>query len=227
MTTFEDFQASLEALLKDPDMHGTRAKHRILAEVGRIHSRMSDVESKPTIPFHIALTAYTYMLENTCSPQEALEYSALAHGEDGEHLLGMRHNPYYHAKRVVDATDDHSVTQGMKKAGVMCKTTKRSLVQTKTLNSQLTSLNDLLRITDRQRKLEETVMQHEERINALESRTTATEEDVKSILDRMDTLEKVIHLTQVEGWTRKEVAAYLGKSERTVYRMLAKHSDRD
>lgn len=225
-SSFEAFQKALEDLIREEGMEDFKSKYRVMMEVERTHSRLSNVETRPTVPFDIALTTYMYMLENECSTTEALGYAALTHGEDEQDILGRRHHPYYHAKKVFTQTKDHEVVLDMKDSGVLDRSSKKLLTQAKTLNSQLTGLEHLKMLTIRQRLLEDKVATHEERIASLEARMQTTESNIDAILQTMSTEDKVVFLIEEQGWKRKRVAQFLGKSERTIYRILGKEREK-
>lgn len=128
-------------------------------------------------------------------------------------MYDMRHNPYYHAKRVVEQADKEDVQVAMKEQGVLKPSTRRSLVSARTVNSQLNSLGDLLEITQKQ-----TTMQQE--IEDLKRRVSAVEDSVDIILATMDLKDKIAYLRQ-QGWKQKEIAEKVDRSVRTVKRYLS------
>lgn len=221
MTTKSDVLKAVADYLARESKHTYADAHILKRDIERQFGRsLSDVETQSTIPFHIAMTAYVYTLNNSCTPQEALEYAALQHGEDGIEVYDMRHNPYYHAKRVVETADKEDVQKAMKEQGVLKPSTRRSLVGARTVNSQLNSLNDLLEITQKQTKMQQ-------EIDELKRRVGAVEDNVDLILATMELKDKIDYLRK-QGWKQKEIAEKVERSLSTVKRysqMLNKEGD--
>lgn len=82
MTTKSDVLKAVAEYLSSEGNHTYADAHMLKRDIERQFGRtLSDVPTQATIPFHIAMTAYVYTLNNNCTPQEALEYAALQHGE--------------------------------------------------------------------------------------------------------------------------------------------------
>lgn len=171
------------------------------------------------MPYEIGMTAYTYVLENGGSAEEAFEYSVTMHSKSIEWLNEIKNHPYYHSAKVVKGHDEHPQQRQMMENGTMDRS---ALKGSETVNKQIRKLSRYKRVSDKLESLEESDKHQQAQIDKLDADLGVHTTEIAE-LKRLTGSKGLSNKEKGEvlyrrGCTQKAVADALGVGLRTVKR---------
>lgn len=197
---------------------------------GRANKVSTSKSKKPRIKLEDSLMAYKYLLDNTCTVDEALCYSMEYSNLDEEALLAYvklaKNNRVFNIKTNVVNSNKHSIQKDMIKCNLF---NRKALNKCKTPNEQLTELLYQKEMYNRFKDLENANSNinqamvnltvdniRKDRINKINKLIS----EIKAGEGTTDYLKEVAYILSQHGKTQKEISVIVNKDIRTVGRWL-------
>lgn len=181
-------------------------------------SFMGSQSSSEKISLSFAITAFTYQIEQECSPQESIKYAAQVHSKDYDQLIkdGTHNRRWWIGDKVAgripwfnEQTDNALLPR---------KKVKESVKNSSTFRKGLGDMSNY-------QKLDKEIRKMKERLDRLENDSIIKSLSIEHIQDNLDLVQsgkEKAEVLQAKGFTQKEIAKLLGKTDRTVRRWLSK-----
>lgn len=208
------FISHIEALI---DSGQTKTAMALLTKLEKAtYSHMGSVSTSDKISLPFATTAYRYQIETECSPREAMRNACIVHDKDFDVLYkdGVHNKRWYLGSKLVNNLEWFSVPSDV--AIIQKKTVVEGVKTSSTFRKGQGVLQEW-------QKMKNDIRTMGERLDKLESDNVKRDLSVEYIQDVMSIVlsdKEKAEMLKHKGYTYKEVAALLGKSERTIIRWL-------
>ena len=208
------FISHIEALI---DSGQTKTAMALLTKLEKAtYSHMGSVSTSDKISLPFATTAYRYQIETECSPREAMRHACIVHDKDFDVLYkdGVHNKRWYLGGKLVNNLEWFSVPSDV--AIIQKKTVVEGVKTSSTFRKGQGVLQEW-------QKMKNDIKTMGERLDKLESDNVKRDLSVEHIQDVMSIVlsdKEKAEMLKNKGYTYKEVAALLGKSERTIIRWL-------
>lgn len=208
------FISHIEALI---DSGQTKTAMALLTKLEKAtYSHMGSVSTSDKISLPFATTAYRYQIETECSPREAMKHACIVHDKDFDVLYkdGVHNKRWYLGGKLVNNLEWFSVPSDV--AIIQKKTVVEGVKTSSTFRKGQGVLQEW-------QKMKNDIKTMGERLDKLESENVKRDLSVEHIQDVMSIVlsdKEKAEMLKNKGYTYKEVAALLGKSERTIIRWL-------
>lgn len=208
------FISHIEALI---DAGQTKTAMALLNKLEKAtYSHMGSVSTSDKISLPFATTAYRYQIETECSPREAMKHACIVHDKDFDVLYkdGVHNKRWYLGGKLVNNLEWFSVPSDV--AIIQKKTVVEGVKTSSTFRKGQGVLQEW-------QKMKNDIRTMGERLDKLESDNVKRDLSVEHIQDVMSIVlsdKEKAEMLKNKGYTYKEVAALLGKSERTIIRWL-------
>lgn len=182
--------------------------------------KMKEDSTTLTISKQLGVTAYAYQVDNDCHPDESLIHAAIKHNEDPERVLESKGKTWRHNKSTVS---ENPGLFSNSRFGVVAVELRKSVRNSDTLCSGLTSVSAFSRLKSRVDTLEEIEVENKAIIEALASEALSSRIDMDKIKEAsgwvVNDKEKAITM-KASGCKTAAIARALGVTSRTVQRWL-------
>lgn len=208
------FISHIEALI---DSGQTKTAMALLTKLEKAtYSHMGSVSTSDKISLPFATTAYRYQIETECSPREAMRHACIVHDKDFDVLYkdGVHNKRWYLGGKLVNNLEWFSVPSDV--AIIQKKTVVEGVKTSSTFRKGQGVLQEW-------QKMKNDIKTMGERLDKLESDNVKRDLSVEYIQDVISIVlsdKEKAEMLKNKGYTYKEVAALLGKSERTIIRWL-------
>lgn len=208
------FISHIEALI---DLGQTKTAMALLTKLEKAtYSHMGSVSTSDKISLPFATTAYRYQIETECSPREAMRHACIVHDKDFDVLYkdGVHNKRWYLGGKLVNNLEWFSIPSDV--AIIQKKTVVEGVKTSSTFRKGQGVLQEW-------QKMKNDIKTMGERLDKLESENVKRDLSVEHIQDVMSIVlsdKEKAEMLKDKGYTYKEVAALLGKSERTIIRWL-------
>lgn len=208
------FISHIEALI---DSGQTKTAMALLTKLEKAtYSHMGSVSTSDKISLPFATTAYRYQIETECSPREAMKHACIVHDKDFDVLYkdGVHNKRWYLGGKLVNNLEWFSIPSDV--AIIQKKTVVEGVKTSSTFRKGQGVLQEW-------QKMKNDIKTMGERLDKLESDNVKRDLSVEHIQDVMSIVlsdKEKAEMLKNKGYTYKEVAALLGKSERTIIRWL-------
>ena len=208
------FISHIEALI---DSGQTKTAMALLTKLEKAtYSHMGSVSTSDKISLPFATTAYRYQIETECSPREAMRHACIVHDKDFDVLYkdGVHNKRWYLGGKLVNNLEWFSIPSDV--AIIQKKTVVEGVKTSSTFRKGQGVLQEW-------QKMKNDIKTMGERLDKLESENVKRDLSVEHIQDVMSIVlsdKEKAEMLKNKGYTYKEVAALLGKSERTIIRWL-------
>lgn len=223
MTDLTKIQQDIETLLEKLDTKQRMivatnlqqtTKHKATQQEGYI--------KKDYMDFEFVATAYRYILDNSCTAIEALEYAAITLDYPNDYVVNTKDNKFYYTKTVVDTHDKHPKQKRMLKD----KTLNKTLIKKSSSPSQLTNtLSRSVEVQDKLDSLREVDKLQQEEINTLKVSNDKHEQEIKDLQELTGvttlSLQEQAKYLYDRNHSKTNIAKALGVNRKTISRWLS------
>lgn len=208
------FIGRIEALI---DAGQTKTAMALLSKLEKAtYSHMGSVSTSDKISLPFATTAYRYQIETECSPREAMQHACVVHDKDFDVLYkdGVHNKRWYLGGKLVNNVEWFNIPSEV------------AIIQKKTVTEGVKTSSTFRKgqgVLQEWQKMKNDIKTMGERLDKLESDNVKRDLSVEHIQDIMSIVlsdKEKAEMLKNKGYTYKEVAALLGKSERTIIRWL-------
>ena len=182
--------------------------------------QMKDNSTTLTISKQLGVSAYAYQVDNDCHPDESLRHAAIKHNEDPDRVLESKGKTWRHNKAAVYENPELFSNA---KFGEVAVELRKSIRNSDTLSSGLTSVSAFSKLKARVETLEECNAENRAIIEALANEALSSRIDMDKIKEvsgwTVSDREKAITM-KASGCRTAAIARTLGVTSRTVQRWL-------
>lgn len=216
----ERTQGYIDAILWDiaHGKMGRRNTERIKIAITKGCNQLVKDDSKRYLTKDEGRLAYSKVLQDDQTAQQALEQVADFYGKDRAWIDEVKNSNYFHSRTVTEEYDTHPIQKAMKKDG----TFSVEIPKSKTPNQQLRRLQGSKKLHNRLNELSEARDILEVKVEGLEAKVAINESNIDNTmlsigLTPMSNKDKALKL-KASGFKQTFVASYLGVDTRTVRR---------
>lgn len=187
-------------------------KHAIETQFKQTAMQDPNYIPKDWVKAPFAITAYTYILENGCTADEAFNHAIEVHGKDEDWLKDAKNYKFYYSKDVVDAHDNHPKQKAMVKRKTIHKS---ALKASGTVNQQMRTLARDVNVDNRLLDLEGDVkhLKGQDKKHATQIQMLKMGFIISDGVSKKD-----LAMRMKDLFTQKDIADYLDITTRTLRR---------
>ena len=185
------------------------------------------ITKKTYIKYNEAKDAYEFVLDTGEKAIPALKYVADKHNLPPEWVDKVRNNPLHKQSvdKLLKASAKHPVVTSMKSNDVLTTGSKRAIKESKTINSLLNTVSDLVNLNKRVTSLEDRVDFLEAAVYAVAQETINNKLEIESVKLDVKDLNKaqqkqLARDMKGKGLTYEEIGVELGKNRQTISNWL-------
>lgn len=182
--------------------------------------KMKENSTTLTISKQLGVSAYAYQVDNDCHPDESLIHAAIKHNEDPDRVLESKGKTWRHNRSIVPENPELFSNT---KFGDVAVELRKSVRNSDTLCSGLTSVSAFSKLKSRVDTLEESEVENKAIIEALASEALSSRIDMDKIKEASGWIvsdkEKAVAM-KARGCRTASIARALGVTSRTVQRWL-------